>query len=162
MTLLLSLCRRVLGKRTVFSVSHVRSISSKNMELKQAYIGLGSNLGDRKGNIQRALRAMEERGIAVTNTSMLYESAPMYVTDQPVFLNACCSVLTHHGPFDLLRVLQSIEVGDLKRVKLVDKGPRTIDLDILLYNQSVISTPELTVPHRGIEEREFVYVPLSE
>lgn len=85
----------------------------------------------------------------------------MYVTDQPQFLNAACTVMTTLRPHDLMRACQQIE-QELGRVKLVDKGARCIDLDILTYDDDSVKTSDLTIPHIGIAERDFVYVPLSE
>lgn len=126
-----------------------------------AYVALGSNLGDRQWYIQRALNALDSRGIQVINTSQLYESDPMYVTDQPQFLNAACCVMTTLDPHSLMRACQQIET-ELGRVKLVNKGARCIDLDVLLYDSAEIHTSDLTIPHIGIKERDFVYVPLAE
>ncbi|KAM3445096.1 hypothetical protein NHJ13734_000794 [Beauveria thailandica] len=126
-----------------------------------AYIALGGNLGDRVAEIERACNEMDRRGIKVTRTSSLWETEPMYVTDQDRFLNGVCEVETELQPMALLDELQSIE-RDLGRRKLIDKGPRNIDLDILLYGDERISNERLTVPHIGIPEREFVLRPLSE
>ncbi|EGX92659.1 folic acid synthesis protein [Cordyceps militaris CM01] len=126
-----------------------------------AYIALGGNLGDRVAEIERACNEMDKRGINVTRTSSLWETEPMYVKDQDRFLNGVCEVETELEPMALLDELQSIE-RDLGRRKLIDKGPRNIDLDILLYGNERISNERLTVPHIGIPEREFVLRPLSE
>ncbi|OAA81149.1 folic acid synthesis protein [Akanthomyces lecanii RCEF 1005] len=126
-----------------------------------AYIALGGNLGDRIAEIERACSEMDRRGIKVTRTSSLWETEPMYVTNQDRFLNGVCEVETELEPMALLDVLQSIE-KDLGRRKLIDKGPRNIDLDILLYGDERISNDRLNVPHIGIPEREFVLRPLSE
>ncbi|KAJ3497633.1 hypothetical protein NLG97_g1749 [Lecanicillium saksenae] len=104
---------------------------------------------------------MDKRGIKVTRTSSLWETEPMYVTDQDRFLNGVAEVETELPPMALLDQLQSIE-KDLGRRKLIDKGPRNIDLDILLYGDERISNERLNVPHIGIPEREFVLRPLSE
>ncbi|KAI5792838.1 Dihydropteroate synthase-like protein [Pyronema domesticum] len=126
------------------------------------YIALGSNLGDRYANITTAVAAMEERGIKVLRTSSLYQSAPMYVTDQPTFLNGVVSAVTTLSPEELLSTLQSIESGVLNRVKTQVNGPRTVDLDILLYDTLVMSTPSLTIPHASMLERSFVLQPLCD
>ncbi|KAG6038879.1 hypothetical protein E4U19_007925 [Claviceps sp. Clav32 group G5] len=128
---------------------------------KKAYIALGSNLGDRVAEIERACNEMDRRGIRVKRTSSLWETEPMYVLDQERFLNGACEVETDLEPLALLDELQSIESG-LGRRKLIDKGPRNIDLDILLYGDEVIRHDRLNVPHVGIAEREFVLRPLSE
>ncbi|KAG5914640.1 hypothetical protein E4U61_005479 [Claviceps capensis] len=128
---------------------------------KKAYIALGSNLGDRVAEIERACNEMDRRGIRVKRTSSLWETEPMYVLDQERFLNGACEVETDMEPLVLLNELQSIESG-LGRRKLIDKGPRNIDLDILLYGDEVIHHDRLNVPHVGIAEREFVLRPLVE
>ncbi|PFH56432.1 hypothetical protein XA68_16527 [Ophiocordyceps unilateralis] len=126
-----------------------------------AYIALGSNLGDRVGWIETACREMDRRGIRVTRTSSLWETPPMYVTDQDRFINGACEVETQLDPLPLLDQLQQIE-KDMGRRKVIDKGPRNIDLDILLYGQDLIREDRLTVPHAGIAEREFVLRPLAQ
>lgn len=131
------------------------------IDIHISYIALGSNLGDRQRYLQEALDRLDARGIQVINTSQLYESAPMYVTDQPQFLNAACCVMTTLAPHDLMKACQQIE-QDMGRVKLIDKGARCIDLDILLYDDKKVATDDLNIPHIGIEERDFVYVPLSD
>ncbi|KAG7121679.1 Folic acid synthesis protein fol1 like [Verticillium longisporum] len=126
-----------------------------------AYIALGSNLGDRIGWIEKACREMEARGVHVKRTSSLWETEPMYVLEQDRFVNGACEVETTLEPLALLDVLQDIE-RTLGRQKFVDKGPRNIDLDILLYGDEKITHDRLTVPHVGIPEREFVLRPLAE
>ncbi|KAI5816927.1 folic acid synthesis protein [Pyronema omphalodes] len=139
---------------------------SEDVKLKEGehyvYIALGANLGDRYANILTAIAAMEERGIKIVRTSSLYQSAPMYVTDQPTFLNGVVSAVTTLSPEDLLSTLQSIESGVLNRVKTQVNGPRTVDLDILLYDTLVMSTPTLTIPHASMLERSFVLQPLCD
>lgn len=136
----------------------------KKVDLEQlhiAYIALGSNLRDRQKYIQEALHRLDARGIQVINTSQLYESAPMYVTDQPEFLNSACCVMTTLSPHSLMKACQQIE-QDMGRIKLVDKGARCIDLDILLYDKVQVTSEDLIIPHVGITERDFVYIPLSD
>ncbi|KAG6366447.1 hypothetical protein INS49_000624 [Diaporthe citri] len=128
---------------------------------RKAYIALGSNLGDRIAEIERACREMDARGIAVTRTSSLWETEPMYVTDQDRFVNGACEVETTLEPLDLLDQLQAIE-NSMGRKKVIDKGPRNIDLDILLYEDQVVDHDRLKIPHIGIPEREFVLRPLAE
>ncbi|KAF3407759.1 Folic acid synthesis protein fol1 [Talaromyces pinophilus] len=127
----------------------------------KAYIALGSNIGDRIAMIERACAEMNRVGIKVKRTSSLFETAPMYVLDQEPFLNAACEVETTLGPIELLDALQAIENG-LGRQKLIDKGPRNIDLDILLYNNERVSHPRLNIPHKLMLEREFVLRPLCQ
>ncbi|KAK9458157.1 Dihydropteroate synthase-like protein [Dipodascopsis uninucleata] len=128
-----------------------------------AYLGMGSNLGERAALLSAALVELENRNIRILQTSSLYESAPMYVEDQPMFLNAVCKVATKLTPHELLRACQDVEKNALGRVKLIDKGPRTIDLDILLYDDTTVRDGEiLSIPHLLMLEREFVLRPLVE
>ncbi|CBQ72372.1 related to multifunctional folic acid synthesis protein [Sporisorium reilianum SRZ2] len=130
-----------------------------------AAIALGSNVGDRAANIEAAVEALSQaKDCILVDTSFLYETAPMYVLDQPKFLNAACRIATKLSPHDLLSLTQSIEV-QLGRDKtgVPDKGPRSVDLDILLYdNLEINDAPRLVVPHPGIKEREFVLEPLKD
>ncbi|KAK4034575.1 Dihydropteroate synthase-like protein [Parachaetomium inaequale] len=128
---------------------------------RTAYIALGSNMGDRIGWIEKACNEMDARGIRVTRTSSLWETEPMYVLDQDRFVNGACEVETTMEPLELLDALQDIERA-LGRKKLIDKGPRNIDLDILLYDNLQFDHERLKIPHIGIPEREFVLRPLAE
>ncbi|CAK7228582.1 trifunctional dihydropteroate synthetase [Sporothrix curviconia] len=128
---------------------------------KRAYIALGGNLGDRIGWIEKACREMDSRGIRVLRTSSLWETEPMYVLDQDKFANGVCEVETELEPLALLDQLQDIE-RTLGRKKVIDKGPRNIDLDILLYGDETVQHERLTIPHIGIAEREFVLRPLAQ
>ncbi|KAK4218556.1 Dihydropteroate synthase-like protein [Rhypophila decipiens] len=130
-------------------------------EKRTAYIALGSNLGDRIEWIEKACNEMDARGIKVKRTSSLWETEPMYVLDQDRFVNGACEVETTLEPLDLLDALQDIE-NSLGRKKIIDKGPRNIDLDILLYDNIMLNHPRLNIPHIGIPEREFVLRPLAE
>ncbi|MGC7847573.1 2-amino-4-hydroxy-6-hydroxymethyldihydropteridine diphosphokinase [Desulforudis sp. 1088] len=128
----------------------------------KAYMGLGANLGDRRANILSAigcLRALP--GIAVLRAASLYESAPVGFIDQPRFVNTVIEVTTDLSPFDLLAAVQRVE-RDLGRVRTVRWGPRTIDIDILLYDDVTMDDPALTIPHPRMAERAFVLVPLAE
>ena len=111
--------------------------------------------------IEEACREMDRRGIRVTKTSSLWETDAMYLVDQDKFINGACEVETDLEPLALLDELQSIE-KHLGREKTVDKGPRNIDLDILLYHNQKIQHERLWIPHAGILEREFVLRPLAE
>ena len=130
-------------------------------ERRTAYIALGSNMGDRIGWIEKACREMDARGIKVKRTSSLWETEPMYVLDQDRFVNGACEVETTLEPLELLDALQDIERA-LGRQKVIDKGPRNIDLDILLYENIKFNHERLQIPHVGIPEREFVLRPLAE
>ena len=128
-----------------------------------AYLSLGSNLGDRRDNLQQALELMEEAGIAIRRRSSVYESAPQNYLDQPWFLNMAVEVETSLPPAELLSLLQSIErrLGRDRNLS-VRFGPRSIDLDILLYGSLIVDTPGLVLPHPRMWERRFVLEPLSE
>lgn len=124
------------------------------------YFGLGSNLGERDRNLQSALDALAG-AVTLTSVSSVYDTAPMLITDQPRFHNAACAGYTALAPLDLLHRVKEIE-QELGRVQGVRYGPRLIDIDLLFYDQSVIETPALTIPHPRIGERAFVLVPLAE
>ncbi|KAL1841975.1 hypothetical protein VTJ49DRAFT_6218 [Mycothermus thermophilus] len=128
---------------------------------RTAYIALGSNMGDRIAWIEKACHEMDARGIRVKRTSSLWETEPMYVLDQDRFVNGACEVETTLEPLELLDALQDIERA-LGRKKIIDKGPRNIDLDILLYEDLQFDHPRLKIPHVGITERDFVLWPLDE
>jgi 2-amino-4-hydroxy-6-hydroxymethyldihydropteridine diphosphokinase len=131
------------------------------MGAKTAYLGLGSNLGNREDNLRRAIEAIRAAGIVVRRQSSIYETAPMLVTDQPWFLNLALEAQTSLFPLQLLHQTQAIEKA-LGRKRGIAKGPRTIDIDLLLYGRSVIQSQELAVPHPGLSERRFVLEPLCE
>jgi 2-amino-4-hydroxy-6-hydroxymethyldihydropteridine diphosphokinase len=126
-----------------------------------AYIGLGSNLGDREGNLRAALGRLAELG--EVRVSSFRETDPVGVTDQPRFLNAAAELSTELLPRDLLDALLAIE-RDLGRDRSREQrwGPRTLDLDLLLYGEEVIDEPGLAVPHPRLVERRFVLEPLYE
>jgi len=127
-----------------------------------AYIGLGSNLKDPKLQIEKALKNLNEAdGILVTKISSFYESKPLLDIPGPNYINAVCKVDTSLSAIDLLDVCQQIE-DNQKRVREVKWGSRTIDLDILLYEQQVISSDRLSIPHPEMIDRAFVMVPLYE
>ncbi|KAL2443362.1 Folic acid synthesis protein fol1 [Exophiala dermatitidis] len=124
-------------------------------------VAFGSNLGDRIATIEAALTRMKSEGLKLVKLSHLYETKPMYYDDQDPFLNGVCLIETALEPLPLLDLLQTIE-NDLGRKRIIDKGPRTIDLDIILYNQERIKHPRLEVPHKLMLEREFVLRPLAD
>jgi len=127
-----------------------------------AYIGLGSNLNNPKAQIEKALSAINRaEEVSLKEVSSFYESRPLLDMPGPNYINAVCGVDTSLSAIDLLDVCQSIE-DDQKRVREVKWGSRTIDLDILLYEQQVISNERLSVPHPEIANRAFVLVPLHE
>lgn len=127
-----------------------------------AAIALGSNLGDRPAMLRNAVTALRELG-KVTAVSKFHETAPVGVIDQPSFLNAAALLETELEPLALLHALLQIEraAGRDRSVGL-PKGPRTLDLDLLLYGDSILSGPELTVPHPEMHLRRFVLEPLAE
>lgn len=127
----------------------------------RAYIGLGSNLGDRLENLRRALAQLASaRGVALVSTSSIYETAPIG-PEQPDYLNAAAAVQVTVPPERLLELMQEIEAR-LGRTREVRWGARTIDLDLLLYGNQVIQTESLRVPHPAMTNRAFVLVPLLE
>ncbi|OQE91991.1 hypothetical protein PENNAL_c0008G06797 [Penicillium nalgiovense] len=143
------------------AVDSKMNLKSPSPDLHRAFIALGSNVGDRVEMIEQACLEMNRVGIKVKRTSSLFETAPMYVLDQDPFINGVCEVETTLAPLDLLDTLQSIEIA-MGRKKLIDKGPRSIDLDILLYDQEIVSHERLNIPHNLMLEREFVLRPLSQ
>ena len=140
------------------------------------YLALGSNLGDRAGNLRRALQTLSGDGHAETvheggpagppllildAVSPCYETEPAYVLDQPRFYNLACRAATDMAPLDLLHDLKRLETA-LGRKPGLRFGPRVIDLDILFYNDLVLDSAELTLPHPRLHERAFVLVPLAD
>lgn len=126
----------------------------------ESIIALGTNLGDRAGNLRRAI-GMIGRKMNLVGMSSVYETKPMYYEEQDWFLNCVVAVETDLRPHGLLRELQAMEMK-LGRKRTVRYGPRVIDLDILFYGNEVISEPGLEIPHPKIAERPFVLVPLNE
>lgn len=131
-----------------------------NIELVTAYLGLGSNLGDRKGNLDKAIEYLSQR-LRVTEKSSVYDTEPMGNPEQPRFLNMVCQVKTMLKPEDLLVLAKGIE-RKMGRLPAKPDSPRTIDIDILFYGDEVIKTPELTIPHPGLTQRAFVLIPMAE
>jgi len=126
------------------------------------YIGLGSNLGDRAANLRAALAELESGDLHVLRCSSFHETQPVGgPPGQEAYLNAVCEVDTQLDPRALLERLQVIEAR-LGRVRTVRNGPRTLDLDLLLYQDRTIAEPELIVPHPRMWERSFVLEPLAE
>ncbi|THH18882.1 hypothetical protein EW146_g2177 [Bondarzewia mesenterica] len=166
-------------------VDLLSGIATEPLPKHTAAIALGSNLGDRFANIELALRLLEDttrfpqdgspmHKVSVVDTSFMYESAPMYVTDQPNFINCACIVKTNMSPLHLLRHLKVIEAA-VGRVPTIRNGPRAIDLDILTYDDVVFDSrieseratfnnlqSQLVIPHPRIAEREFVLRPLDD
>ena len=126
----------------------------------QVYLGIGSNLGDRQANMGKALTLLGER-LQIELVSSVYETEPVGYVEQPRFLNAVCRGQTELGPLQLLSLVKGIEAS-LGRVSSFPNAPRTIDLDIIFYGNTIVQTPELTIPHPRLEERAFVLIPLLE
>jgi 2-amino-4-hydroxy-6-hydroxymethyldihydropteridine diphosphokinase len=131
--------------------------------VERAYVGIGANLGDREATILRALRLLVEHpGIDVVAVSALRETEPWGYADQPPFLNAAAAVTTSLGAAELLAVLLAVE-QELGRSRAGPQyGPRTIDLDLLLFGDAALDEPGLTVPHPRLHERAFALEPLLE
>jgi 2-amino-4-hydroxy-6-hydroxymethyldihydropteridine diphosphokinase len=125
------------------------------------YIALGTNVGDREHNLRKALRLLAEAGIRILKISSIYETEPVDYLEQAWFLNAVLEAQTDLPALDLLHNLRAIESA-MGSKKPFAKGPRLIDLDILLYGNDTIATPELQVPHPRMLGRRFVLVPLAE
>ena len=126
-----------------------------------AYLSLGSNQGDRLQNLRLACAAFSERGIVIRRASSVYETEPVDMREQSWFLNCVIEVETSLPPLRLLYEIEQVE-KELGRVRTLPKGPRTIDVDILLYGNSIIREKQLTVPHPKLHKRRFVLVPLRE
>ena len=128
----------------------------------KAYIGLGSNLGDRAGNLLLAVRGLMEAGLPVSRLSRIYETEPVETTPQPDFLNLVCEL---HGELPpapvLMDQLLSLEL-EMGRTRETTRGPRTIDLDLLFYGDEVCDAPNLQLPHPRLHQRRFVLEPLAE
>lgn len=126
------------------------------------YIGIGSNLGDRRAYIEKAIEGLRKvEDIKVTRSSAIYETDPVSDIPQGKFLNGVIEIETSLGPEELLKELNRIE-GALGRKRTIKNGPRTIDLDILYYGDENINEKDLTIPHPKIQEREFVLKGLKE
>ena len=126
-----------------------------------AYIALGSNLGDKEKNLRRALLLLTQQGVEVVRVSSFLSTEPYGVTDQPQFLNAVACVRTSLAPLALLDVLLATELA-MGRMRLRHWGERNIDLDLLLYEDVVLDTPRLHLPHPDMQNSAFVLLPLAE
>ncbi len=126
------------------------------------YLSLGSNLGDRLLYLREALRYLERQAaIEIEAISSVYETDPVGMTDQPAFLNIAIKLRTSLQPLDLLHLCQETE-NHFQRERTVHWGPRTLDIDVLTYNDLKMNTPELILPHPRMAERDFVQIPLRE
>jgi 2-amino-4-hydroxy-6-hydroxymethyldihydropteridine diphosphokinase len=127
---------------------------------KSVYLSLGSNLGDRQANLRTAIGKLMNLGDVMT-VSSIYETEPIGLREQPWFLNCVVLMQTERLPRLFLKYILGIE-QEMGRKRLQPKGPRIIDIDILLFGNATIETPELTVPHPAMHERRFVLAPLAE
>ena len=125
-----------------------------------AYIGIGSNLGDKEHNIKKSIDLIKEKS-KILEISRLYKTEPVGYKNQDKFLNCAIKIKTELKPIELLGFLQSIEKR-LGRIRTIKNGPRTIDLDILFYGIEIINENNLIVPHPRLHEREFVLEPLED
>ncbi|PWV96022.1 2-amino-4-hydroxy-6-hydroxymethyldihydropteridine diphosphokinase [Paenibacillus cellulosilyticus] len=140
----------------------VQSFPSDQAGLYEAYVALGSNLGDREQTLRQAIEQLSAaEGIQVERVSDIYETDPVGYTDQPAFLNMAVAIRTSLTPDDLLSVLFDVE-HHLGRVRDIRFGPRTVDLDLLLYEGVTMDTERLILPHPRMMERAFVLVPLCD
>ena len=124
------------------------------------YLSLGSNLGDRRGNLQAAIERLKDWG-TITAISSFYEAEPMGPRDQPWFLNCVVALETSQSPAELLKNALAIE-QEMGRLRLRDKGPRLIDVDIVLFGDRVVDERGLKIPHPAMHERRFVLKPLAD
>jgi 2-amino-4-hydroxy-6-hydroxymethyldihydropteridine diphosphokinase len=125
------------------------------------YLSLGSNVGEREKNLRAAIAALGDAGVKVKKVSAFYETEPVDYLQQPWFVNCAVQGVTEVPALELLRDLRQIEAR-MGSKKLVAKGPRLIDIDILLYGRETMNVPELQVPHPRMHLRRFVMVPLAE
>lgn len=125
------------------------------------YLSLGSNIGDRAANIEKAIAALNERGVKIVRQSRLYETEPVGIREQDWFLNGVAEAETSVAPQQLMETLLDIE-KQMGRHRTIPGGPRLIDLDILFYGNEVIDVPGVQIPHPRLADRRFVLVPLSE
>src|SRR5271154_3734 len=129
--------------------------------MNNIYLSFGSNIGDRAENIVHAIEALPLEGVRVVKQSSLYETEPVELRAQDWFLNCVAEVETNLGPQELMQVLLKIE-RSMGRERLVPKGPRIIDIDVLLFGQAIVKAPQLEIPHPCMAGRRFVLAPLAE
>lgn len=129
--------------------------------MKTVYLGLGSNVGDREAMLQAAIDLLQARDLTVVRVSPVYETEPQDLRRQPWFLNLVAEVKTSLFPLQLLARIGKIE-QQIGRRRTVAKGPRPIDIDILLYGNFVVQSSTLVIPHERLTERRFVLAPLAE
>ena len=129
--------------------------------MKVVYLGFGSNIGNREANIQQALDRLQTDDVRLLRVSSLYETEPMGLREQAWFLNQVAEFETEFAPLQLLQRIQMVEKA-LGRKREIVNGPRTIDIDIVLFGDVIMRTAELTIPHPRYRERRFVLEPLLE
>jgi len=134
--------------------------TSRNSESARVYLSLGSNVGDRTAQLRNAIAHLGAAGRVVAESS-LYETEPLEFTEQPWFLNCAVALETKKTPQQLMAAILSIE-EQMGRRRIQKKGPRSIDIDILLFGDKIIDSPELTIPHPAMHQRRFVLEPLVE
>jgi len=128
----------------------------------QAFLGLGSNVGNPVQNLREALKLLDkDENISVNRVSSCYKTEPVGYEEQPWFFNAVCKIVTEYNPEQLLNRILGVE-DELGRVRTIRWGPRIVDLDLLLFEDMVISSERLIVPHPRMLERDFVLIPLQE
>jgi 2-amino-4-hydroxy-6-hydroxymethyldihydropteridine diphosphokinase len=136
-------------------------VRKEKTPMPAVYIALGSNLGDREKNCLRAIELLKEKGIEILKASKMHETEPWGVKEQPRFINMAAEIKTDMAPHELLKLLKDIE-KKMGRAETIRWGPRVIDIDILLWGDLILKTPELTIPHPLMHGRKFVLEPLSE
>lgn len=130
--------------------------------MNKAYLGLGTNMGDRETYLSSAENLLDNyENITVTNKSKIYETKAWGYTDQADFLNMCIEIKTSLNEYELLKVCQEVELK-LNRERIIRWGPRTIDVDILFFNDIILNNEDLYIPHPRISERAFVLIPLMD
>lgn len=128
--------------------------------MSRAYLGIGTNMGDRLSNLSDAIDYIKQfKNTEIVKISKIYETRPWGYTDQNDFLNLCVSINTNLKPEELLQKCLEVELN-LKRERIIRWGPRTIDIDILIYDDIICNGEKLTLPHPRIQERAFVLIPL--
>jgi 2-amino-4-hydroxy-6-hydroxymethyldihydropteridine diphosphokinase len=138
-----------------------RAESARRSRPKRAYLSLGSNLGNREANIRRALEKLSAAEVQIHRLSSWYETEPVDYLPQPWFVNCVAEVDTKLSPRQLFKACKSVERA-LGRRPRIPKGPREIDIDILFYENVIVRSAALRIPHARLEERRFVLVPLCE
>ncbi len=129
-------------------------------KLAIAYLCLGSNLGDRERNLSQAVTLLSQKA-KLQKLSSIYETEPVGYREQPLFLNLVCRIAVHLTPEELLRLAKDIET-EMGRIPSFPNSPRLIDIDILFYDNKIIKTQNLTIPHPGLRDRAFALIPLAE